>query len=200
MIHRYSTQAGLALVCLSMPLLAPAADRLNVKLGLWEVTTVTQMNGVLPMPKELMDKLTPEQRAKIAAEAKAKANASQAPEKDTSRECITQKDLDEPFRSANAEQCVTSVVSTSRTAQEMRIVCSGEPKGSGVFKVNAPTPETMNGTIDMKVGQGPDAFTMKGKLSGRWLSADCGDEAADDSSNSEDNADNEPSDDEEEED
>ena len=114
MTHRYLAQAGLALACLSMPLLAPAADRLNVKLGLWEVTTVTQMNGVLPMPKELMDKLTPEQRAKIAADAK--ANASQPPEKDTSRECITQKDLDEPFRSANAEQCVTSVVSTSRTA------------------------------------------------------------------------------------
>lgn len=196
MTHRYLAQAGLALACLSMPLLAPAADRLNVKLGLWEVTTVTQMNGVLPMPKELMDKLTPEQRAKIAADAK--ANASQPPEKDTSRECITQKDLDEPFRSANAEQCVTSVVSTSRTAQEMRIVCSGEPEGSGVFKVNAPTPESMNGTIDMKVGQGPDAFTMKGKLSGRWLSADCGEEA-DDSANYEDNAEDEPSDDEEEE-
>lgn len=197
MTHRYSTQAGVALACLSMPLLAPAAERLNVKLGLWEVTSVTQMNGVVPMPQELMDKLTPEQRARIAAEAK--ANAAQGPEKDTSRECVTQKDLDEPFHSANAEHCVTSVVSTSRTAQEMHIVCSGDPKGSGVFKVNAPTPETMNGTIDMKVGEGANAFTMKGKMSGRWLSADCGDEADDDSGDYEDNAEDEPRDDEEEE-
>ncbi|HWK75061.1 MAG TPA: DUF3617 domain-containing protein [Povalibacter sp.] len=192
---RSSAKAGLALAGLCVPLLAPAAERLNVKLGLWEITTVTQMSGVPPLPKELMDRLTPEQRAKIAAEAR--ANAAQGPDKDTSRECVTQKDLDEPFRSSNTEHCTTSVVSTTRTSQEMRMVCSGEPKGSGTFKVTAPTPETMSGTIDMKVGEGPDAFTVKGNLSGRWLSADCGEEA--DDSGDYDDAEDEPLDDDEEE-
>lgn len=196
MTRRYSAPAGLALACLCAPLLAPAAERLNVKLGLWEITTITQMSGVPPMPKELLDKLTPQQRAKIAAEAR--ANAAQGPDKDTSRQCVTQQDLDQPFHSANTERCVTSVVSTTRTSQEMRMVCSGEPKGSGTFKVTAPTPETMNGSVDMKVGEGPDAFTLQGKLSGRWLSEDCGEEA-DDMGDYEDNADDEPLDDQEEE-
>jgi hypothetical protein len=45
-----------------------------------------------------------------------------------------------------------------------------------VFKVNTPTPETMNGTLDLKTGDGPDAFALKGTIKGRWLGADCGDE------------------------
>ena len=192
---RYSANVGLVLAGLCVPLLTSAAERLDVKPGLWEITTITQSSGVLPLPEGLMDKLTAKQRAKIAAEAR--AHAAQGPDKDTSRDCVTQKDLDEPFHSANARQCVTSVVSTTRTSQEMRIVCSGEPKGSGTFKVTAPTPETMNGTIEMKVGEGAAAFTLNGKLSGRWLSADCGEEA--DDSGDYDDAEDEPLDDDEEE-
>jgi hypothetical protein len=34
----------------------------------------------------------------------------------------------------------------------------------------------MNGTIDLKAGEGPDAFVIKGTIKGRYLGADCGDE------------------------
>ena len=56
------------------------------------------------------------------------------------------------------------------------MVCNGKIKGSGLFRVTTPTPETMNGTLDLKAGDGPDAFTLKGTIKGRWLGADCGDE------------------------
>lgn len=187
------------LACVSLPLFAASAEQLNVKPGLWEITSVTRTSGMLPLPKALMDTLTPQQRAAMAAEAKADAAN---PSKDTSRECITQKDLEKPFHSADMDNCKQSIVATTRTTQEARIVCGGEHKGSGVFRISTPTPETMSGTLDLKVGEGADAFTLKGQLSGRWLGADCGDEAddVDDYDDSEDQSDaGEPSGDQEEE-
>lgn len=190
---RNYVKAGL-LACISLPLLATSAERLNIKLGLWEITAVTQMSGMPPLPRELLDKLTPQQRATMAAEAN-------TPDKDTNRECITAKDLEQPFQAGSAKSCKQSIVATTRTTQEVRFICSGEQKGSGVLRISTPTPETMSGTMDLKFGEGADAFTIKGRLSGRWLSADCGDETEDDSEDSteQSNAADEPSDDDEEE-
>lgn len=184
-----SAIAILTLAALSVSAAAP--ERLNVKLGLWEMTSIMRFSGVPPLPKELLDKMTPQQRAKMAADLK--AAAEEEPEPETSSECITQEDLDKPFASANSDECTQTVVRTTRTAQEIRMVCNGKTRGSGLFKVNTPTPETMNGTLDLKAGEGPDAFVIKGTIKGRWLGADCGDEddgddvQDDDEDNDEDN-------------
>jgi hypothetical protein len=196
-MNRTSWLEVLVVAALCTPVVTTAAERLNVKTGLWEITSVTQFSGVPPLPKELMDKLTPEQRAKMVADLKAE---SAKPSRDTSRECITEKDLDRPLGSADAKNCKQTLVSTTRTSQEARIVCDGETKGSGVLKVSTPTPQTMNGTLNLKTGEGPDAFIIKGTLSGRWLSADCGDEAESDLDSAADADDEDvPSDDSEEE-
>jgi hypothetical protein len=47
--------------------LAWAAQGLNVRTGLWQMTYTTQDSGAPSMPKEGLDKLTPEQRARLAA-------------------------------------------------------------------------------------------------------------------------------------
>lgn len=191
MTRSNSCMKAAVLACASLPLLAASAEQLNVKLGLWEITSVTRTSGMPPLPKELMDKMTPEQRAAMAAEAK--ANAAGAPSKDTDRECITQQDLERPFQSASTEDCKQTIVAATRTSQEVRLVCKGEQHGSGVLRIATPTPETMNGTLDLKVGEGADAFTIKGQLSGRWLGADCGDEADDDEEDSADLSDDDES-------
>ncbi|MDY6946256.1 MAG: DUF3617 family protein [Pseudomonadota bacterium] len=159
---------------LSITLSAAGAERLNVKLGLWEMTSIMRFSGMPPLPKEVTDKMTPQQRAKMAADLK--AAAEEEPEPEVSSECVTQEDLDKPFQSANSDDCQQTIVRTTPTSQEIRMVCTGKTKGSGVFKVNTPTPETMNGALDLKAGEGPDAFTIKGTIKGRWLGADCGDE------------------------
>lgn len=164
--------ASLTLAALSVSAAAP--ERLNVKLGLWEMTSIMRFSGVPPLPKELLDKMTPQQRAKMVADLK--AASEEEPEPETSSECITQEDLDKPFQSANSDECTQTVVRTTRTTQEIRMVCTGKTKGSGLFKVSTPTPEVMNGTLDLKAGDGPDAFVIKGTIKGRWLGPDCGDE------------------------
>lgn len=163
--------------CACCPLLAVAADRLNVKTGLWEITASTEMAGMPPLPKEILDKLTPEQRAEL--EAKVKQSRAEGPHTDTSRECITDRDLDKPFESANSEECTQEVVRTTRTSQEFKLTCTGEYKGEGTFKINAPTPETMTGLLDLSVGEGSSKMTVKADMKGRWLGPDCGEEADD---------------------
>jgi hypothetical protein len=172
------TTAIAALTLTALSVAAAAPERLNIKLGLWEMTSIMRFSGVPPLPKEVLDKMTPQQRAKMIADLK--AASQEEPEPETSSECITQEDLDKPFQSANADECTSTIVRTTRTTQEIRMVCNGKTKGSGTFKVNTPTPETMNGTLDLKAGDGPDAFIVKGTVKGRWLGADCGDEDSDD--------------------
>lgn len=165
---------GAGCLCLSS---AFAAEKLNIKTGLWEVSSTSQMSGTPVLPKELADKLTPAQRAKMEADFKA---AARQPKKDVDRSCITQKDVENPFHGAS-ENCKQSIVSTTKTTQEVRLVCTGEPKGTGFIRITTPTPESMTGVMNITMGEGSDVLDFKADLSGRWLGADCGDEADDES-------------------
>ncbi|HEY6641627.1 DUF3617 domain-containing protein [Povalibacter sp.] len=193
---RSNVLVAAALASLSVSSVVVGAERLNVKTGLWEIESLTQMGGVMPLSRDLKARLTPAQIAKMQADWK--ASAAEGPDRDVSRECITEKDLAQPFSSADSKNCRQTIVNTSRTTQEVRMVCEGEHRGSGLLKVNAPTPQTMTASLELKFGEGTDMFTMKGSMKGRWLSDDCGDEA--DNGDMSSDQDDEPSDDVEEED
>lgn len=153
---------------------AAGADKLNVKLGLWEITSLTRMSGTPPLPKEVLDKMTPQQRAEMTA--RIKEAQEEEPEPEISSECITPDDLEKPFASENTDNCTQTIVRTTRNTQEIRLACTGKTRGSGLFRVTTPTPETMHADLDLKVGEGADVMTITGKIKGRWLGADCGDE------------------------
>jgi hypothetical protein len=162
---------GLALC----PLIAASAERLNVKTGLWEVTTNTELGGMPPVPKEMLEGMTPEQLAQI------KQTMAHAGSRDeVSRECITERDLDQPFRGTDQEDCTQEVVRTGRNTQELRLTCTGEVKGKGTFVINTPNPNTMTAALDLTLGDGENVMKMKATMKGRWLSADCGDLADED--------------------
>jgi hypothetical protein len=157
---------------LMLPMLAGSAEQLNIKTGLWEITSTTQMSGTPQLPKEVTAKMTPEQRARLEADLK---SAARDAKKSTDRSCITQKDVQNPFHGSN-ENCKQSIVRTTRTTQEVNLVCNGEPKGTGFIRITTPTPETMTGVMDIKMGDGKDSLNLKANLTGRWIGADCGDE------------------------
>jgi Protein of unknown function (DUF3617) len=165
--------AMLLIACFAAPH-ASAAEKLDVKPGLWEIASTHHISGLPPMPKEWLDKVTPEQRAEM--EAAFKREAEKGPQTDTERECITQKEAEQPFNVADAKDCKQTIVRTTRNTQEVRLTCTGEFKGTGVMRVTTPTPETMTGTLDLQLGEGKDAMKIKSQLKGRWLGPDCGDE------------------------
>ena len=164
---------GLVVMCASV---VWAADpvKLNVRLGLWEVTTTTSMSGMPPIPADALAKLTPEQRARF--EQNMKTSMSGAPKTMTEKHCETQEKLDKQlmFNDKNKE-CTKTVLSSSSSHLEMKMQCAyGNQHSEGTMRIDAFTPENVKGTIDMNVtGEGHE---MKGKSSftARWLSADCG--------------------------
>ena len=171
--------------CCCVTPLALAADKLDVKLGLWEITSTHQITGIPPMPKEWREKVTPEQRA--AMETAFKKEAEKGPQTDTDRECITKQKAEQPFDVGDTKDCTQKVVRTTRTTQEVHLSCNGEYTGTGVLRVATPTPETMTGTLDLQLGEGKDAMKVNSTLKGRWLGPDCGDEDdADDDSRTDD--------------
>ena len=174
--------AALFACCCAAPL-ALAADKLDVKPGLWEITSTHNISGIPPMPKDWADKVTPEQRA--AMEEAFRKESAKGPQTETDRKCITKQDADKPFDIADKD-CSQTIVHTTRNTQEVRLSCTGETKSSGVLRVTSPTPETMTGTLDLQLGEGKDPMKVKSELKGRWLGPDCGDEAADDSADDED--------------
>lgn len=165
---------GLMIFALSAPIVVTGAQALNVKLGLWEISSATRMSGVPPLPSDLLATMTPDQRAVLEAAFKAQSQGD--PITDTSRECITQEDLEQPFAADDLENCTQTVVTSTATTQEFRLSCEGERQGTGLFRIHTPTPETMTGEFELQVGEGGQAMTIRSQLEGRWLSADCGDE------------------------
>lgn len=154
---------------------ASAADKIDLRTGMWEVVTTTRMTG-MPLSRDELMSMTPKERAQI--EAALKEESAKGAETEVSRECITAEDLQRPFASPDMESCTSTLVRTSRTTYEGRMNCTGGRKGVGVLKVNAPTPEAMTGTFELRSGEQPDAFMLQLQMKGRWLSAQCDDEDA----------------------
>ena len=66
------------------------AEGFDIKTGAWEVTTSTAIAG-MPIPKSSLDKMPPEQRAKMEAAMAARAGNTNS---HTSTTCVTKQDLD----------------------------------------------------------------------------------------------------------
>jgi hypothetical protein len=160
---------------------ALAADRAAIKPGLWEFTHQSEVNGRPPIPDDLLAKMPPEARARMEAARQGRGGPGPgAGAGRTTRQCITDRDLDRGFRADDERQhCTHKIRSQTRTSMEVAIECAdiGEHGGSGhgTFKWTAPSPEAMAGTVDMTMTQGAETMTTHIKITGRWLGADCGD-------------------------
>ena len=146
-----------------------AAAPLDVKLGLWETTSITHMSGI-PIPADALANMPPAQRAKL--EAMMSARQAQPGRNHTSKSCVTQADLDRPFQSPEraAEKCTQTVVNSSATQAEYKIQCSGSSAHQGVMHIEALSREQVKESFTMNAGNG----TVSSEGSSRWLSADCG--------------------------
>ena len=103
-----------------------AADKpqsLNVRLGLWEITRTTSTSGEMPVPRELLQKLSPEQRARLND--RMNARSTETTRKTTTKYCLTAQRLNQgiPF-DQDGKACTRTVVSSSRTKIEVRKQCT----------------------------------------------------------------------------
>jgi hypothetical protein len=167
--------AGLCVTaCLTLAAHA-APNALNVKPGLWEMTTTGETSGAPPIPQDTLARMSPEQRAKFEAAMAAGMAHSSAPR--VSKQCMTEKSLQrgfDPGENKGERKCTDTVVSSSATVMEVRQECTGREKMSGHFRFEAVNPEVVNGTINMTVTDGARTMTIKRVMHGKWLGTDCG--------------------------
>jgi len=167
---RTSFLVAAALCCVA----AWAADTtsLNVKTGEWESTITVQTAGQLPIPQEALDKMTPQQRAKIDAAIKAQGGQ---PRTTVSKSCVRKEDLDKPFSNiAQRESCKSTVLTSTATRQELRMECEMDGgKLSGTLKLEAVDSGDVKGTMQMVASNGGRTINVNTNFAAKWLGPRC---------------------------
>jgi hypothetical protein len=154
-------------------LLAAQAPKMNVKMGLWEMTSTMQMGGDMPgMPDT--SKMTPEQQAQVKAAMAAMAKGMT----NTTKSCLTKEKFENGELMADKEHnCKHTVLTNNATAYDVKVECTENAKTTtnGTYHFEAPTPETVRGKIDATSVSDGKTMKVAGTITGKWLGADCGD-------------------------
>jgi len=154
-----------------------AADKiqpLNVKPGLWESTRTIKSAGEMPIPAELLNRLTPEQRARM--EERIKAHSASHSTTATEKHCVTKEDLErDKLKLAEAKECTTTVLNSTSTSVKAKLVCNQDGMhATGTLELVAADPEHLNGSYHSTMNGNGRAMNMEGTWTSKWLGASCG--------------------------
>ena len=147
---------------------------LNIKPGLWESTRTIQTTGAMPIPAELMNRLTPEQRARM--EERMKAHSSGHSNTTTEKHCVTKEDLEKDrLKLAEAKECTTTVLNSTSSSVRAKLVCDTEGMhASGNLELIAADPEHLNGSYHSTMNGNGHTMNVEGTWASKWLGASCG--------------------------
>ena len=172
--------AGLTIL---LPLALRAADitPMDVKPGLWQTTTKTEMGGMPAMPampqipEETLSKMPPEQRARIEAMMKGRGAASNGGT--VTKSCLTREMIsDGPNFGEMQKNCTRKIVSSSSGKMQIHVECAmNDAKSEGDITVERLDSEHAKGNMVMKVTQAGHPMDMKMSFDTKWLGSDCGD-------------------------
>jgi hypothetical protein len=147
---------------------------LNIKTGLWQITSTTTVNGAMGIPPEMAAKLTPAQRAKFEEAMKKRGNG--VPQTRTYKSCLTEKNLTEdPFKDKNMKmKCQETVIKSTGSDLEVREACTDGTSKSDIHMVthaNSSEHVTSTGNVTATVG----GHTMHSaiKMDSKWLGSSC---------------------------
>jgi Protein of unknown function (DUF3617) len=144
-----------------------AAEPLNAKLGLWEINYTTETSGMM-IPKATLDKMPPEQRAKMEAMMKQRAAAS--PKTRPHKSCMTKADLQKgSFGDEDDKNCTYKWSAETHTKREGTFQCAGDSRRTGSVNFEVPGGDKVRGEVRVAGENGK--FSMQ--MSGRWIGTDC---------------------------
>jgi len=154
----------------------PAAklQPLNIKPGLWESARTINRAGALPIPAEMLNRLTPEQRARM--EERLKANSAARTNTTTEKHCVTKEDLErDRLKLAEAKECTTTVLNSTTTTVKAKLACDQEGMhATGTLELTAGDPEHVNGSYRSTVNSDGHAMNVEGTWTSKWLGSSCG--------------------------
>lgn len=147
---------------------------LNIKAGLWESTRTIKRTGQLPIPAEMLNRLTPEQRARM--EERMNANSAAHSSGATEKHCITKEDLEKDrLKLAETNECTTTVLKSTATNVKAKFVCEQEGmQATGLLELVAADSEHVNGTYHSTANGEGHTMNVEGTWSSKWLGSSCG--------------------------
>jgi uncharacterized protein DUF3617 len=150
---------------------ADTITRLDVKLGQWETTSTVQTSGMPPIPQEMLDKMTPDQRAMI--EARMKAN--QTPKTTVTKNCLKKEDLDKALNfGAEDKTCTRTIVTSSSSKQEIKIECNRDnAKSTGMIRIEAAGSDSVKGSVQMAMATGRGTMNINSTFTSKYLGPIC---------------------------
>jgi hypothetical protein len=166
---------ALPLMTAALSLAAQKLQPLNVKTGLWEVSTTMTRTGQLPISPDVLAKMTPEQRARI--EERMKAQGENAQRARVRKSCITKEKLEKHDMFEERQSCKRTVVTSTGSKMEVKAECDS-PHGT---KINVSTvaealdSENIKGSMQMSASGAENTMNMNATFTGKWIGAACGD-------------------------
>jgi hypothetical protein len=167
-------------------MLAQDIRPVDIKPGLWENTTTSQISGV-QLPTN-MPQISPDQLAKMPPEARARVEAMMkggpgAPQTNTMKACITAEQLSKPLMGYHDKSCTVKLVSSTSSTQQIHMECTrGNTSTAGDLNLNRVDSEHLKGDMLMKTtgdsstnGSMAQNMTIKLSFTNKWLGSDCGD-------------------------
>ena len=148
---------------------------LNIKPGLWESTRTISREGQMPIPAETLNRLTPEQRAKLEASMKARA-ASQS-RTTTEKQCVTREQIADQKLDLDGEQaCTTTITSSTGTTATGNVSCNAPGiQGNGTFAIESSDPEHYKGSAHSTMTGNGQSVNVDVAFTSTWLGGSCGD-------------------------
>ena len=146
---------------------------LNIKPGLWESTRTIKRAGEMGIPPEMLNRLTPEQRARM--EERMKANSAARSNTTTENHCVTKEDLEKDrLTLADAKGCTTTVVNSTSTSVKANLVCDIEGMhATGTLELVAADPEHLSGSSHSSIDANGHTMNVEGAWTSKWLSSSC---------------------------
>jgi len=153
---------------------------LNVKTGLWQVTSTHTLSGLPPITPEMqarMARLTPEQRAKI--EGMMKAQSGGTPTTTHYKKCITPKDLTtNPWTNGPGESCTWNIQNSTGTDMELQGSSCAAGRNEGMktdvaVKLHVIDPENVSATMQGSSTGNGRTMNFTGSYTGKWVNSSC---------------------------
>jgi hypothetical protein len=166
------TSRWLAAAAVSMSFTTVAlaqAPVLDVKMGLWEITSTTNLGGQIPTVDT--SKMTPEQKAQMEAVMKAMTGTHSA------KTCITREKFNKSNFMTNDESgktCKQTVATNTRTSLDATVVCTGERARTEQMHIEALSSTSVEASIKLSSAEQGRPMTASVTMTGKWLGADCG--------------------------
>jgi hypothetical protein len=146
------------------------APSLDVKMGLWEVTSTTDLSG--QMPAMDTSKMTPDQRAQMETMMKAMAGRPTV-----TKICMTKEKLDRS--SFMTEQpgttCTQALTTNTSSTLEATVSCKGGRAATSKLHIDALSSTSIKGSFAVSnIGDAGRGMNINATMTGQWLGADCG--------------------------